>query len=280
MVIYTQWNIFRYIFMSSKERIAFNARAHDAIIHAYDVRHGEIFNDREQKRLRTALERAVAILGKDPALCSALDVGSGSGNLTRHLRDLGFRVTAADVSARALRLVAERFGGVKTVQLHDDGLLPMANGSFEVVAAYSVLHHVPDYLALVREMLRVLVPGGVLFLDHEHAGGYWDDDRIYGEFSKKMHDRMPFVWQKLFDPRRYYSRIRKFFQPRFQIEGDIHVFPDDHIVWDNIIQVINDAGATVVVSEDYLAYQAGYDVEMYEAYAHKCADMHVLIARK
>ena len=32
--------------------------------------------------------------------------------------------------------------------------------------------------------------------------------------------------------------IRKFINPRYRREGDIHVFPDDHIEWDKIIEVV------------------------------------------
>ena len=56
------------------------------------------------------------------------------------------------------------------------------DGSYDMVATYSVLHHVPDYLRIVEEMARVLKPGGILYLDHEASDSYWEGDKVYDEF--------------------------------------------------------------------------------------------------
>ena len=45
----------------------------------------------------------------------------------------------------------------------DATALPFAVGSFDVVAFSSVLHHVPDFPAALREAVRVLRPGGRAF---------------------------------------------------------------------------------------------------------------------
>ncbi len=265
---------------SPEAHIRANTHAHDAMIHRYAVRHGEIFNAEEQLRLRSALEQAAQALPLAPAACFALDVGSGSGNVTRHLVDLGFRVTAADVSQKALALVKQQFPQVRTEVLNGKDLARWGDGTFHVVTAYSVLHHVPDYRALVREMLRVLAPGGVLFLDHEHAEVYWKPTREYEEFLATIRAHEPFPWRKLLDPWRYYSRLRKLFQPRFQLEGDIHVFHDDHISWENLRKDIVRSGCKLLKDEDYLLCKASYHPEVYQAYRDRCADMHILIAQK
>jgi SAM-dependent methyltransferase len=48
--------------------------------------------------------------------------------------------------------------------LYDGRILPFANATFQTVLSTQVLEHVPDPWGLVREMVRVLAPGGRLIL--------------------------------------------------------------------------------------------------------------------
>jgi SAM-dependent methyltransferase len=131
-----------------REAVALNVRAYRSAWRTYDRNHGEIFNDVEQERLRGALERAVADNRSSEGTGGgqrALDVGSGTGNVTRHLVELGLDVTAADVSPELLGVVTQRFPAVRTQQLGGLGLPELDDASFDLVTAYSVLHHVPDY---------------------------------------------------------------------------------------------------------------------------------------
>ena len=156
--------------LDAQRQIDRNIRIHDRVASSYEATHDEIFNPVEQARLRSALERAKAAVATGAERPRALDFGCGSGNLTRHLLELGFEVVAADVSQRFLDLVERRFEGapLTTCRIDGTGLACVDDSSFDLAAAYSVLHHVPDYLGAVAEMARVVRPGGVLFLDHEH----------------------------------------------------------------------------------------------------------------
>ncbi len=146
-------------------RVERNIRAHDRIARRYERIHGEIFNAVEQQRLRKHLEDAIASIETDSSPKLALDFGCGSGNLTAHLVDLNFRVTAADVSPRFLEMVRARYRDaalpVSLVQLNGHDLGSIEDRNFDLVATYSVLHHVPDYLAIVDEIARVIKPGGI-----------------------------------------------------------------------------------------------------------------------
>ena len=103
----------------SQLEIEYNIAIHDRIARQYDARHGEIFNDIEQGRLRSALASALSLIQTNSPTLTALDVGCGSGNLSFHLLDLGLQVVAADVSQGFLDLVAHRFSGkpIKTIKL-------------------------------------------------------------------------------------------------------------------------------------------------------------------
>ena len=83
-----------------------------------------------------------------------LDLGSGTGRLSRWLRDrAGIRPTLADVVE-----FGNRVGGLPYVRLEDPLTTPFEDGSFDAVIMLFVLHHVPgweDQEALLAEASRV-----------------------------------------------------------------------------------------------------------------------------
>jgi ubiquinone/menaquinone biosynthesis C-methylase UbiE len=259
--------------------IARNVRIHDRIARKYEALHGEIFNGVEQSRLRGWLERAAAEVRTGSKPISALDVGCGSGNLTRHLLDLGMQVTAADVSEKFLDLVRARHGSssLRTLPINGRDLSNIPDGSLDLVAIYSVLHHIPDYLATVREMARVCKPGGVVVIDHEPAEAYWSGDPIFRQFQKEA---LKTDWRKFLRPANYWHRLRRVFDPRHSSEGDIHVWPDDHVEWPRIEEAMAQSGFDIVAEDVFLLCRTLYLREVFDRYVGRCADMKSMIFRK
>jgi SAM-dependent methyltransferase len=64
-----------------------------------------------------------------------------------------------------------------TVTLHEDGTVPVANGSFDAVLSTQVLEHVADPELYLAECLRVLRPGGRLLLS-THGMMVWHPDPV------------------------------------------------------------------------------------------------------
>jgi SAM-dependent methyltransferase len=263
-----------------RQRIARNIRVHDRVAARYELTHDEIFNPVEQARLGAALRRAKDGLRTGAGRPRALDFGCGSGNLTRHLLALGFEVVAADVSTAFLRLIEQRHRGepVGTHRLDGEGLAGLDDAAFDLVATYSVLHHVPDYLAALAEMARVTRPGGILYVDHEHSPLYWRADPDYREFLRRARR---FDWRRFLVPANYYGKLRRLLvDPHYSNEGDIHVWPDDHIEWEAIERLLGERGFETLFAQDYLAFRAGYRRDVYEEWRGRCADMRVMALRK
>jgi SAM-dependent methyltransferase len=91
-----------------------------------------------------------------------LDAGCGTGNNLAHLRRFG-RTVGVDLSADALRLCRSRGVAAARGNLL---ALPFADGSFDAVTSFDVIYHrwVADDRVAVREIARVLRPGGLLLL--------------------------------------------------------------------------------------------------------------------
>ncbi len=108
--------------------------------------------------------------GIDLAGKRVLDIGCGVGGLDQVLVELGAaHVTAVDVAAPLIGLARRRVADSRiTFEVTEpEQLLPFADASFDVVFTKDAWLHVLDKRALLREVRRVLKPGGRL------AGGDW-----------------------------------------------------------------------------------------------------------
>ena len=93
---------------------------------------------------------------------SALDVGCGTGRLTRELRQVVPSVTGIDRDERCIEAARARAGTDGLDYRQGDFLaLPLPSGGFDLVAAVASVHHMETAAALSR-MRDLLRPGGVL----------------------------------------------------------------------------------------------------------------------
>jgi SAM-dependent methyltransferase len=96
-----------------------------------------------------------------------LDLGAGEGSVTLPFLELGAKVVAVDISKSqldALKTKCGQFRDMLEVRCIDIGeALREKREKYDIVVANSFLHHVPDYLGLIKEAATVLSPHGQFF---------------------------------------------------------------------------------------------------------------------
>ena len=129
---------------------------------------------------------------------SALDVGCGEGRFSRILRDNHIPVVGIDPT-EALLMQARLSDPSGHYQLARAESLPFPSASFDLVVSYLTLIDIPDFRAGIREMVRVLKPGGTLLIanlnsfistsngwikDQDGRYSHYPVDRYAEEFSE------------------------------------------------------------------------------------------------
>lgn len=264
------------------KQIKENKKVHDKIARKYESRHPEIYNEVEQTRLHESLKTAIQEIKTDSKRKIALDFGCGAGNLTKHLMELDLGVVSADISSGFLEMIEDRFPEIdksKTLQLNGEDLSNIEDDKFDMIATYSVLHHVPDYLKIVEEFVRVLKPGGVIYIDHEVNNNYWNPSKELEDFRGKAGTQQKSI-MRFINPGTYLQKIKTFINPKYQEEGDIHVWEDDHIEWDKIKEVLKEGHCEIIKEEDFLSFNDVYNKDIWTEYKDKVSDMKYVIARK
>jgi SAM-dependent methyltransferase len=104
-----------------------------------------------------------------------LDVGSGNGYVLSRYAAAGAHVYGIDLTHTGVGLCRQRFalGGLSghfTVGSAED--LPFPSESFDLVCSMGVLHHTPRTEQAVREVHRVLRPGGRLIVMFYHRNSF------------------------------------------------------------------------------------------------------------
>ena len=135
----------------------------------------------------------------DPRGGRVLDVGCGTGEITRRLAELFSRASfdGIDIDEAHLekaRVGSARFGSRVNFRVADATALPFDDATFDLAVCRHLLQAVADAEAVLDEMLRVLRPGGRIHLISEdygmihcyptelNADGFWQRlPRLYGE---------------------------------------------------------------------------------------------------
>ncbi len=107
-----------------------------------------------------------------------LEVGCGMGTDLLQFARGGAYCTGIDLTPRSIEITRHRFklyGADGDFMISDGERLPFRSESFDVVYSNGVLHHTPDTAGSIREVHRVLRPGGTarIMLYHRNSLNYW-----------------------------------------------------------------------------------------------------------
>jgi SAM-dependent methyltransferase len=168
----------------------------------YYAEHGAFLGDVDFLWGPEGLREAAAGLLGEVRDRDVLEIGSGGAQCARWLFTMGARVVASDVSggqlSQAKRLNDATGVDVPLVQA-DAQRLPFADGSFDIVcAAYGAVPFVADSAGLMREVARVLRPGGrwVFSTTHPMRWCFLDDAGPRGLVVESSYfDRRAYVEQ-------------------------------------------------------------------------------------
>jgi len=138
----------------------------DQVASRWDQMRAQFFSDRVR-------EKAMDAAGVAPGM-KAADLGAGSGFLTQGLLERGLEVIAVDQSPEMLAEMKRKFGSNARVdyRLGEAEHLPLGDAEVDFALANMYLHHVESPGIAIREMARILKPGGRLVVTDAEEHNY------------------------------------------------------------------------------------------------------------
>lgn len=122
--------------------------AHDETIEIKPMAHGDL----HRLCMSHILDAVPVTFGTMPRV---LDLGAGSGSLSKMLVEAGFDVQACDLEPSLFKCP-----GVECRRADFSGELPYDTGEFDAVVSLEVLEHLDGHLPVFKEVERLLRPGG------------------------------------------------------------------------------------------------------------------------
>lgn len=138
----------------------------------------EFFEEVEAHRYRVQGWTLDAIQSLGVAGKRVLEIGYGMGTDHLALTRKGARAVGVDLTPRSAAVTRHRFqlyGLDAKVMVADAERLPFADATFDVVYSFGVVHHSPDTPKIIREVRRVLKPGGTCWISvyHRNSVFFW-----------------------------------------------------------------------------------------------------------
>ncbi len=145
----------------------------DEVAHQWDNMQKSFFSE-------TVRDKAFSVARVQKGKVAA-DVGAGSGFITEGLIRKGLKVIAVDQSEAMLAEMRKKFSGAEGIdyRLGEAEKLPIPDEAVDYAFANMYIHHVESPQTAIKEMVRILKPGGELVIT--------DMDEHEFEFLKEEH---------------------------------------------------------------------------------------------
>jgi ubiquinone/menaquinone biosynthesis C-methylase UbiE len=120
-----------------------------------------------------------------------IDLAAGSGWVSAWLQQFNLRTISVDIALDMLRLTRDRLGDATRLVAGDLEQLPIRGDLADFAVCFNAYHHLPDGRAALREIHRVLKPGGRVFFsepgrDHAQAGTSQTASQHYGVLEQDV----------------------------------------------------------------------------------------------
>lgn len=174
----------------NKQVLDANVEVHTRMVERYDTEEPH-FRPENQAKVRGRLE---ALRGRVPG-GKLLDVGCGTGFIIHLAIGLFDEIHGVDITPAMMQRVRTDKGNI-TLHQSTAEAMPFADSSFDAVSAYSFVDHVADQGALLREVARVLKPGGIFYADLVPSRLFWaalsalrpEDERAASDIVRREAD--------------------------------------------------------------------------------------------
>jgi len=148
----------------------------DEVAHQWDNMQQSFFSE-------TVKDKAFSVAGVKKGKIAA-DIGAGSGFITGGLIGKGLKVIAVDQSEEMLVEMRKKFSGAEGIEyrLGEAKKLPIPDEAVEYAFANMYIHHVESPQKAIKEMVRILKPGGKLVITDM-------DEHEFKFLKEEHHDR-------------------------------------------------------------------------------------------
>lgn len=181
----------------------------------YDVLISEYY--RQNPGILTILE---TLLSKNKGQC--LDVGCGTGVLSSSLTDLGLKVTGLDISQEQLAIALQKKRLAAIIQA-DAAQIPLSDNAVGLVISTYTHTDFDNWVAVVREIYRVLKPNGKFIYIGPHPC-------FFGGHIKRTRDKKSEIY-----PGYYRNDDRIFAAPGFSHEGLREKVGEKHLTLQSLL---------------------------------------------
>ena len=135
-----------------EKRLQKQITMHKDLVSEYDRRYAPQFSKLFQVYWNQEILKKLLL----PRGALVLDLGCGTGILLKNINLYGYKAFGLDISHAML----SRATGISPVVVGDGGHLPFCDASFDAVVTRGSIHHIPNILAVLKEIRRILKRGG------------------------------------------------------------------------------------------------------------------------
>jgi ubiquinone/menaquinone biosynthesis C-methylase UbiE len=137
--------------------------AAEVLAQAYDEAYYEPWQQQHVRARRKMWQRRIHLLRSLAPEGRLLDVGGGDGAFATVAADAGYRVEATEFSQSGADQISQRAPFV-SVHVGELAGLGLPSAHFDIVTAWHSLEHMREPLTALREIRRILKPGGLLLV--------------------------------------------------------------------------------------------------------------------